>query len=72
VNIGKLEGRFEAGTTVDLALLKEQGVVARAGKNGLKVLGGGDLTVALNIKAAEFSKTASEKIAAAGGTAETV
>jgi large subunit ribosomal protein L15 len=72
VNIGKLEGRFEAGTTVDLALLKEQGVVARAGKNGLKVLGGGDLTVALNIKAAKFSKTASEKIAAAGGTAETV
>jgi len=72
VNVGKLEGRFEAGTTIDLALLKERGVVARAGKDGLKVLGGGEITVALNIQAAKFSTSAADKIAAAGGTAETV
>lgn len=72
LNVGKLEGRFDAGSVIDLPLLKEMGVIAHVGKNGLKVLGGGDLTVALTIKAAKFSMTAAEKIAAAGGTAETV
>ena len=47
-------------------------MIARIGKDGLKVLGGGDLGVALTIKAARFTRSAAEKIAAAGGTAETV
>ena len=70
VNLEKLAGRFEAGDVVDLATLKQRGIVARAGKDGLKVLGRGELSVALTIKAAKVSKSAAEKIAAAGGTIE--
>jgi len=72
INLSQLEGRFEAGAEVTAAVLKEKGVIARIGKDGLKVLGGGDLGVALTIKAARFTRSAAEKIAAAGGTAETV
>ncbi|MCP4803730.1 MAG: 50S ribosomal protein L15 [Proteobacteria bacterium] len=72
INLETLEGRFEAGAVVDLVSLHEAGIVARKGKDGLKVLGRGDLTAALTIKAAKFTKSASEKIASAGGTAEVV
>ena len=72
INLDTLKGRFQAGDVVDLAALAEKGIVSRQGKNGLKVLGRGELEVVLTIKAAKFSKTASEKIAAAGGTAEVV
>ncbi len=68
INVGQLEGRFEAGTKVDAALLKEQGLIARIGKDGLKVLGGGELTVALTIEAAKFTATAQAKIEGAGGS----
>ncbi|MGI6126739.1 MAG: uL15 family ribosomal protein, partial [Planifilum sp.] len=50
-------------------LLKEQGVVKNL-KDGLKVLGDGDLKVKLTVKAHKFSRTAEEKIAAAGGATE--
>lgn len=72
INLEQLVGRFEAGAVVDLATLKTMGVVSKAEKNGLKVLGRGELDVALTIKAAHFSKSAAEKIAAAGGTVEVV
>ena len=49
--------------------LLELGVVKKLGA-GLKILGDGDLTRAINVRAHKFSKTAAEKIAAAGGTAE--
>jgi large subunit ribosomal protein L15 len=68
INVGKLEGRFEAGTTVDAALLKEQGLISSVGKDGLKVLGGGEITVALTIVAAKFTATAQAKIEGAGGS----
>ena len=68
INVGKLEGRFEAGTKVDAALLKELGIISRVGKDGLKVLGGGELTVALDIAAAKFTATAQAKIEGAGGS----
>ncbi len=68
INVGKLEGRFEAGAKVDAELLKQQGIISRVGKDGLKVLGGGELTVALNIEAAKFSATAQAKIEGAGGS----
>lgn len=71
INLGALS-RFEAGTVVDAAMLKEQGVISKIGKDGLKVLGGGELGVALTVKAARFTASAAEKIAAAGGTAEVV
>ncbi len=69
INVGKLEGRFEAGTRIDAVLLKELGVIARIGKDGLKVLGGGEIGTALEIHASKFSESARAKIEAAGGTA---
>mgnify|MGYP002630468474 CR=1 FL=1 len=72
INLEMIEARFDAGAVVDLALLAESGAVSRQGKDGLKVLGRGDLTKAFTVKAAKFSKSALEKITAAGGSAETV
>ncbi|HJN74970.1 MAG TPA: 50S ribosomal protein L15 [Myxococcota bacterium] len=72
INLDTLEGRFEADAVVDLDSLHAAGIVAKKGKDGLKVLGRGELSCALTIKAAKFSKTATAKIAAAGGTAEIV
>jgi large subunit ribosomal protein L15 len=60
---------FEAGTVVDTALLQAKGLVKKE-YEGVKVLGNGELNVALTVKAKKFSKTASEKISAAGGTIE--
>ena len=67
--MGRLE-QFEDGTVVDLDLLVAAGVVRTHAKNGLKVLGGGEFTKKLTVKAAVFSATAKEKITAAGGQAE--
>ncbi|MEW9033154.1 MAG: uL15m family ribosomal protein, partial [Planifilum fimeticola] len=61
--------RFDVGTVVTPELLKEKGVVKNL-KDGLKVLGDGDLKVKLTVKAHKFSRTAEEKIAAAGGATE--
>lgn len=72
INVEALEARFDAGAVIDLATLAESGAVSRKGKDGLKVLGRGELTKAFTVKAAKFSKSAVEKIAAAGGTAEIV
>ena len=60
---------FEAGTVVDTALLQAKGLVKKE-YEGVKVLGNGELNVALTVKAKKFSKSASEKISAAGGTIE--
>jgi len=70
VNVGALE-RFEAGTVVTPELLKETGLVKNM-KDGLKILGDGELTKALTVKGHSFSKTAAEKIAAAGGKIEVI
>ena len=71
VNIAALE-RFEDGTTVTAELLKKTGVISKIEKDGLKVLGRGELTKRLDVKAAKFSETAQKAIEAAGGTAEVV
>ena len=60
---------FEAGTVVDTAALKAKGLINKE-YEGVKVLGDGELNVALTVKAKKFSKSASEKISAAGGTIE--
>lgn len=72
INVGQLEGRFEAGAEIDAAALKALGIISHIGKDGLKVLGGGELTVALTIKASKFTRSAQAKIEGAGGTAEAV
>ena len=68
VNLEQLN-QFENGTVVDLSVLLAEGVVKNE-FDGLKVLGNGELTKALTVKAAAFSASAKEKIEAAGGKAE--
>ena len=70
VNVGDLDV-FEDGTEVTLALLVEKKIV-RKELDGLKVLGGGELTRKLTVKAAKFTGSAKEKIEALGGTAEVI
>ena len=68
VNVDVLN-RFEAGTEVTPQLLAEAGIVKKA-KDGIKILGNGTLDKNITVKAHKFSKTAVEKIEAAGGKAE--
>ena len=70
VNVSDLN-RFEDGTVVDLALLKEVGLIKKE-LDGVKVLGNGDLTKKLIVKASSFSKTAKEKIENIGGKTEVI
>tara|TARA_B110000037_G_scaffold212382_1_gene265104 strand:- start:180 stop:695 length:516 start_codon:yes stop_codon:yes gene_type:complete len=72
VNVSVLEDRLEAGAVIDAATLKDMGVISRIGKDGLKILGNGELTLSLTVKAAKFTKSAVEKIEKAGGTTEVV
>ena len=62
---------FEDGTVVTVELLKEKGLIKKV-LDGVKVLGDGELTKKLTVQAAKFTKSASEKIEAAGGKAEEV
>ena len=68
VNVSALE-RFEDGATVDVDALIEACIV-RNPKDGVKILGNGEFTKKLNVKANAFSASAKEKIEALGGTAE--
>jgi len=70
INVSELE-RFENGATVDVAALREAGVVKNS-FDGVKILGNGELTKKLNVKVDAFSASAKEKIEAAGGTAEVI
>jgi large subunit ribosomal protein L15 len=70
VNLEDLN-QFAAGTVVTPESLKETGVVKNQ-KDGIKILGNGELTVSLTVKANKFSQSAVEKITAAGGTSEVI
>jgi len=70
VNLRDLE-LFEAGSVVDLEALGKAGLV-KALLDGVKILGDGELTKALTVKAHKFSKSAVAKIEAAGGKAEVI
>jgi large subunit ribosomal protein L15 len=72
ITIEKISAKFGKGDTVDAATLKNLGIIAKIAKHGIKVLGNGEIDKALTIKAAKFTKSAAEKISAAGGTAEVV
>lgn len=69
VNVGKLVA-FDAGTTVTPNELRSAGLAKKRGK--IKVLGQGDLDVALTVKAHAFSNGATDKITAAGGSVEVI
>ncbi len=68
VNVSDLE-QFDANSTVDMAALKSRRLVVGT-FDGLRVLGDGELTKPLTVKADHFSKTAAEKVKKAGGTAD--
>ena len=70
LNVGEFEV-FEDGTEITVEFLLSVGFISKA-NDGLKVLGDGELTKKLNFKAAKFTKSAQEKILAAGGTAEVI
>jgi large subunit ribosomal protein L15 len=70
VNLDTLADRFDAGTVITPELLREQGLVRT--RHRIKVLARGDISKKLTIRAHKFSGKAMEKIAAAGGAAETI
>lgn len=70
INVSALE-RFENGTEITEAVLLESGVVKHA-RDGVKILGGGELTKKLNVKVTAFSQSAKEKIEGLGGTCEVI
>ena len=70
VNLRDLD-RIEVGATITPLLLLERGLIKR-GKDGVKVLGDGDLSHAVTVEAHRFSEAALRKIGAAGGTAKVI
>ena len=71
VNIGELEARFEAGAVVDGEALRAAGLIRNL-NHPIKILADGTLTKALTVKAHKFSAAATERVQAAGGTAEVI
>jgi large subunit ribosomal protein L15 len=71
VNLRDLEARFDAGAEITPDSLREAGLATRRAVP-VKVLGQGDLTKAFTVHAHGFSKTAREKIEAAGGTCQPI
>ena len=71
VNVAQLNV-FEANTEVDAVKLLEAGILSKFEKDGVKVLGNGELTVALKVVANKFTAQAKEKINAQGGSVEEV
>lgn len=69
INVTRVAG-LSAGTVVTAESLKEAGLISRIGKHGVKILGRGDLGVALHVRVAKLSQSAADKIVAAGGSIE--
>ena len=70
INVDKLN-KFEDGAVVTVAALLEAGVISNP-KDGVKILGNGELTKKLTVQVNAFSKSAAEKIEALGGKAEVI
>ena len=71
VNVGDLDAQFKDGDTVDLETLKKAGLT-NGPSDGVRILGNGELSKKLTVKAHHFSKSAQEKITAKGGTTEVI
>ena len=67
VNLGELDAAFDAGAVVDEAALRSKGLVRGYNFDGIKILGDGALTKALEVRVTKFSGSATAKITAAGG-----
>jgi len=70
LNLDKLAG-FEAGAKVDPDTLKSRGLIKNM-RDGVKILGVGEISNAIHVRAHKFSKSAAEKIQKAGGTIEVI
>ena len=70
VHLSELE-RFEDGSEVTIATLREAGIISNP-RDGVKVLSGGELTKKLTVKVNAYSASAKEKIESLGGTAEVI
>ena len=71
VNVEALDVKFDAGATVDTQALVESGLVSKL-RDGIRILGRGEITKPLHVKAKGFSQTAQDKITAAGGSIEVI
>ena len=71
VNVSRINDAFNSGDVVDAQALIEAGLVKKT-LDGIKILGNGELSKKLTIRANAFSQSAKEKIEAAGGTVEEV
>jgi large subunit ribosomal protein L15 len=71
VNVGDLDAAFKDGDTVDAAALQKAGL-AKGPADGVRILGNGEVTKRLTVRAHHFSESAKQKITAKGGTAEVI
>ena len=69
VRLDKIAANFEAGAEVNAESLIANGIIDKVAKDGLKILGNGEVDKALNVTATKFTKSAKSKIEAAGGSA---
>jgi len=69
INVERLAS-LEAGSVVTAESLKAAGTISRIAKNGVKIMGRGDLGVALHVRVSKLTRSAAEKIVAAGGTVD--
>lgn len=69
INVSDLE-KLDDGSIVDAKLLLDKNIISKVEDYGVKVLGNGELTKKLTVKAAKFTKSAQEKIEKAGGNIE--
>jgi len=69
VNLSSLDACFDAGAVLDEEALRTRGLVKGRHDDGVKILGDGEVTKPLTVHAQKFSKSAVEKLAAAGGQA---
>ena len=69
INIGMIDELYNDGDVVTVEDLKAKGIISKIEEYGLKVLGDGEVTKKLTVKAAKFTASAKEKIEAAGGQA---
>jgi large subunit ribosomal protein L15 len=72
VRLDLLASRCKDGDVVDAATLKRLGIIRKIERDGIKILGNGEISIKLTVKANRFTGTAASKIEAAGGTAEVI
>ena len=72
VRLDTIAAKFAAGEVVDALTLKARGVISKIEKDGIKVLGNGEIGHALTVRAERFTRSAAEKIKAAGGAVEEI